>query len=138
MKRGYSFSYSTFLYKIYVYMYILNICLTLYFQFQTINLTTSTLKWKRMFGSNEINACSICGNNMQLVLLHCQINAKYTETLKQHKRQFSTVIATDCTSSYKSYRMYNLHSLRGQWLIILRLYSCLLALEFGPLTYLAF
>lgn len=50
----------------------------------------------------------------------------------------STVIATNCTSSYKSYRMYHLHSLRWQWLIILRLYSYLLALEFGTLTYLAF
>ena len=122
-------------------MYILYICLTLYFQFQTVNLTTSTLKWKHMFGSNERNICSICGNNMQLVLLHCQINAKYMETGKQSKKKgycISTVIATDCTSSYKSYRMYHLHSLRWQWLIILRLYSYLLALEFGTLTYLAF
>lgn len=46
----------------------------------------------------------------------------------------STFIATNCTSSYKSYRMYHLHSLRWQWLIILRLYSYLLALEFGTRT----
>lgn len=39
-----------------------------------------------MFGSNEINLCSICGNNMQLVLLHCQINAKYMETGKQSEK----------------------------------------------------
>lgn len=123
-------------------MYILcvYICLTLYFQFQTVNLTLGTLKWKRMFGSNERNVCRICGNNMQLVLLHCQIYAKYMETGKQSKKGYciSTVIATNCTSSYKSYRMYRIHSLRWQWLIILRLYLYLLALGFGTLTYLAF
>lgn len=36
-----------------------------------------------MFGINEINVCIIFGNNMQLMLLYCQINAKYMETGKQ-------------------------------------------------------
>lgn len=40
-------------------MYILYICLTLYFQFQTINLTTSNIKNENVcFGSNEIKCMS--------------------------------------------------------------------------------
>lgn len=39
-----------------------------------------------MFGGNEINKC-ICGNNMQLVLLYCQINAKYMETGKTKRER---------------------------------------------------
>ena len=57
----------------------------------------------------------------------CKIHGDW----KTKRNCISTVIATNCTSSYKSYRMYHLHSLRWQWLIILRLYSYLLALEFG-------
>lgn len=57
----------------------------------------------------------------------CKIHGDW----KTKRNCISTVIATNCTSSYKSYRMYHLHSLRWQWLIILRLYSYLLALDFG-------
>lgn len=58
----------------------------------------------------------ICVNNMQLMLLYCPINAKYMETEKKPKKPknkakeaivLSTVIATNCTSSYKSYRMFS-------------------------------
>lgn len=60
----------------------------------------------------------ICVNNMQLMLLHCPIDAKYMETGKKTKKRekknkakeaivLSTVIATNCTSSYKSYRMFS-------------------------------
>lgn len=95
-----------------------------------------------MLGSNEINGCCICRNNMQLVLFYYQNNAKYMETKKKSKKAIviSTVIATNCTHSYKSYRMYqsHLHSLRWQLFVIVRLWLHLLALEFGTLTYLAF
>ena len=37
-----------------------------------------------MFGCNEKKL--ICINNMQLVLLHCQINPKYMETGKERQK----------------------------------------------------
>lgn len=68
----------------------------------------------------------------------CKVHGEWKT--KREVYCISTVIATNCTSSYKSYRMYqsHLHSLRWQWLIILRLYLYLLALKFGTLPYLAF
>lgn len=63
------------------------------------------------------------------------------ETGKQSKRKaivISTVIATNCTSRYKSYRMYQSFTFTEMTVIYYNKTKYLLALEFGTLTYLAF
>lgn len=91
-----------------------------------------------MFGCNEINLFASTTCNWCYFIVRSMQSTWRLEKKAKNSYCISTVIATNCTSTYKSYRMYHLHSLKWQWLIILRLYSYLPALEFWHSYCLAF
>lgn len=61
---------------------------------------------------------------------------KYMKTWETKQKGYclNTAIATNCTVHLDTKVTVSLHSLRWQWLVIIRLYSYLLALEFGAVT----